>query len=200
MISYAARAVPWGLLGAGAGLIAGLLLLVERWPYTMWPLQGIAVGVLAGMAVWCYHEPAAALIDTLPRGLRWRTTSRSAGSSALLVVWLIALRQTRSGYFGHARDVAWQGIAAVIIAACYLTWCRTRGSTGPARAASASIIGVALFVALARPFPKLVPVFPYTATGHWATSRLLWAAACLAAITLLLLGTRAAPPRRTARA
>jgi hypothetical protein len=200
MIPYAARAVPWGLLGTGAGLIVGLLLLVERWPYTMWPLQGIAVGLLAGMAVWCYHEPAAAVIDTLPRGLRWRTISRSAGSLALLIVWLIAVLETRSGYFGHPRDIAWQGIAAVIIGACYLTWCRSRGSTGPATAASAGIVGIAMFVALARPFPKQFPLFPYTATGHWGTSRLLWSAACLAAITFLLLGSRAAPLRRTGRA
>jgi hypothetical protein len=200
MTSYAARAVPWGLLGTGAGVIVGLLLLVERWPYTLWPLQGTAVGLLAGMAVWCYHEPAAAVVDTLPRGLRWRTVSRSTGALALLVVWLIAVQQTRSGFFGHPRDVAWQGIAAVFVSACYLTWCRSRGSTGPARAASAGIISIALFVALARPMDKQVPIFPYTTTDDWATSRLLWSAACLAAITLLLLGTRSAPHRRTGRA
>jgi hypothetical protein len=192
MISYAARAVPWVLLGTGAGLIVGLLLLVERWPYTLWPLQGIAVGLLAGIAVWCYHEPAAAVVDTLPRGLRWRTFVRSAGSLALLIVWLITVRETRSAYFGHPRDVAWQGIAAVIVGACYLTWCRSRGSTGPARAASAGIVGVAMFVALARPLAPHVPVFPYTATEHWEASRLLWSALCLAAIALLLIGNRAA--------
>ena len=32
----------------------------------MWPLQGIAVGLLAGVAGFAYDEPAAAVVDTLP--------------------------------------------------------------------------------------------------------------------------------------
>jgi hypothetical protein len=174
MIRYAARAVPWGLLGTGAGITIGLLLLVERWPYTLWPLQGAAVGLLAATVVWCYPEPAAAVVDTLPRGLWWRTTARSAGAVAVLALWLVAVRVTRPGYFGHAEDVAWQGIALVVAAAGLLTWQRSRGSTGPARAVSAGIVGVALFVALARPFADVVPVFPYTAGDDWTTSRALW--------------------------
>jgi hypothetical protein len=197
MIRYAARAVPWGLLGTGAGLTIGLLLLVERWPYTLWPLQGTAVGLLAGTAVWCYHEPAAVIVDTLPRGLLWRTISRSTGSIFLLAIWVLAMRETRTGYFGHASDVALQGTAAVVAAAGLMTWQRSRGSTGPARATSAAIVAIALFVALARPFDEHVPVFPYTATDDWSTSRLLWLALCLLPITLLVSRTRRAPTRRT---
>ncbi|MEU4606265.1 hypothetical protein AB0F43_25015 [Kribbella sp. NPDC023972] len=174
MIRYAARAVPWGLLGTGAGFTIALLLLVEQWPYTLWPLQGAAVGLLAATVVWCYPEPAAAVVDTLPRGLWWRTTARSAGAVAVLALWLVAVRATRPGYFGHAEDVAWQGIALLVAAAGLLTWQRSRGSTGPARAVSAGIVGVALFVALARPFADVVPVFPYTAGDDWTTSRVLW--------------------------
>ncbi|TDO50586.1 hypothetical protein EV643_10479 [Kribbella sp. VKM Ac-2527] len=184
MIRYAARAVPWGLLGAGAGLVIGLLLLVERWPYTLWPLQGAAVGLLAGTAVWCFNEPAASLVDTMPRSLRWRTTARSTGTLALVAIWLIALQQTRSGYFGHAEDVAWQGIALAAAASAYMTWQRCRGSTGPARALSAGIVGITLFVALARPFDEVLPIFPYTAGDDWATSRLIWAAVPTAVLLL----------------
>jgi hypothetical protein len=194
MIRYAARAVPWGLLGAGAGLTVGLLLLVERWPYALWPLQGAAVGLLAGTAVWCYQEPAAGLVDTLPRGLHWRTGARSTGSIALLAVWLVALWQTRTGYFGHAADVAWQGIAAALAAAAYMTWQRSRGSTGPARATSSALVAVALFIALARPLDQWVPVFPYTASDDWTTSRLLWTG--LAATVGLFVITRAVPAYR----
>ncbi|MFG1813842.1 hypothetical protein ACGFIF_08770 [Kribbella sp. NPDC049174] len=193
MIRYAARAVPWGLLGTGAALTIGLLLLVERWPYTLWPLQGAAVGLLAATVVWCYPEPAAALVDTLPRGLRWRTTARSAGAVALVTVWLVAVRETRTGYFGHAMDVAWQGTALVVAAAGFLTWQRSRGSDGPARATSAGIVGVALFVALARPFADVVPVFPYLADDDWSTSRLLWA------LPLLLVISLAVRPRQPGR-
>jgi hypothetical protein len=175
MIRYAARAVPWGLLGAGAGLTIGLLLLVERWPYTLWPLQGTAVGLLAATVVWCYQEPAAAVVDTLPRGLWWRTAARSAGAVAVVALWLVAVHRTRPGYFGHAEDVAWQGIALVAASAGFLTWRRSRGSDGPARAVSAGVVGITVFIALARPFDDDVPVFPYTAGDDWATSRVLWA-------------------------
>jgi hypothetical protein len=193
MIRYAARAVPWGLLGTGAALTIGLLLLVERWPYALWPLQGTAVGLLAATVVWCYPEPAAAVVDTLPRGLWWRTTARSAGAVALVVLWVVAVRETRPGYFGHAADVAWQGIALVVATAGFLTWQRSRGSDGPARAVSAGIVGIAVFVALARPFADVVPVFPYTADDDWSTSRALWALLPALAISLL------AHPRRRGR-
>ncbi|WP_433156990.1 helix-turn-helix transcriptional regulator [Kribbella sp. CA-247076] len=176
MIRYTARAVPWGVLGAGAGVMIGLLLLVERWPYTLWPLQGTAVGLLAATVVWCYPEPAAAVVDTLPRGLGWRTAARSGAALAVVLVWLVAVRQTRTGYFGHAVDVAWQGVALVVAAAGLVTWQRSRGSTGPARSVSAGVVGVAVFVSLARPFADAVPVFPYLADDNWSRSRLLWTA------------------------
>ncbi|MFI7064255.1 hypothetical protein ACIBL3_24920 [Kribbella sp. NPDC050124] len=198
MIRYAARAVPWGLLGTGAGLTFGLLLLVERWPYELWPLQGTAVGLLAGTVVWCYPEPAAAVVDTLPRGLGWRTAARSAGAVAVVLVWLIAVRATRPGYFGHAMDVAWQGIALAAAAAGFLTWQRARGSHGPARAVSAGIVGVALFVALARPFADAVPVFPYMADDDWARSRWLWASLPVAVVLISLVRPRQ-PGRRWTR-
>ncbi|WP_405058238.1 hypothetical protein OG474_36630 [Kribbella sp. NBC_01505] len=190
MITYSHRAVPWGLLGVGAALLIGLLRLVERSPYVLWPLQGTAVGLLAGIAVWCYREPAASLIDTLPRGLRWRTTARSTGPLLLLVVWLLALRWTSTAYFGHTWDIAWQGGAAMICAIGFMTWTRSRGSTGPARAASAAIVGVALAVSLARPGARHVPIFPYTSTGDWQTSRVLWGGAAVAILLLPVLTTR----------
>jgi len=199
MTSYAARAVPWGLLGTGAGLMVGLLLLVEYRPYTLWPLQGAAVGLLAGLAVWCYQEPAAVLVDTLPRRLVWRTIARSAGAVGLLAIWLMAVKETHTGYFGHTADVAWQGVAAVIAATGFMTWRRSRGSTGPAAAASAAIVAIALFLALARPLADQVPLFPYRAADDWATSRILWASLALAglAIPFVLRTSRPAPPRRT---
>jgi hypothetical protein len=195
MTSYAARAVPWGILGAGAAVLTGLLVLVERSPYILWPLQGTAVGLLAGTVVWCYHEPAASLVDTLPRGLWWRTAIRSTGPLALLAVWFVALRSTHSAYFGHTPDIAWQGVAATICATGFMTWARSRGSTGPARAASAAIVGVAVVVSLARPGEHHVPIFPFTSTDDWQTSRLLWAIA--AAAFLLPLTSRYFVQRRS---
>jgi hypothetical protein len=177
MTGHAGRAVPWGLLAVGATLVTLLLLLVERWPYTLWPLQGTAVGLLAATAVWSFDEPAASVADTLPRGLFWRTVARASGPLALLLVWAVVVTQTRTGYFGHAADVAWQGVAAVVAGSGFVTWRRFHGAPDPARNTSAAIVSVATFVALARPFDQAVPVFPYTATDDWTTSRLMWSTA-----------------------
>ena len=88
MLRHAARALPWPLLAATAVLLYTLLRAVEQWPYQIWPLQGLAVGLIAGVAAYAYDEPAAAVVDTLPRGLAWRTAARSLGVLLLLGWWL----------------------------------------------------------------------------------------------------------------
>jgi len=87
----------------------------------------------------------------------------------------------------------------VIAATGFMTWRRSRGSTGPAAAASAAIVAVALFVALAKPLADQVPLFPYTAADDWTTSRIMWSALGLVGvgIPMLLRANRPAPPRRT---
>jgi hypothetical protein len=186
MIRHAARAVPWAVVAVGIGLVPLLLLIVERWPYQMWPLQGTAVGVLAATTAWCFDEPAAAVVDTLPRHLGWRTAARCTGVLLIVVVWGLAVGQTHTGYFGHARDVAWQGVAAVLLAVAVVTWRRSRGAATPARAVAAAVVPIAMFAALVRPFEAHVPVFPYTLMGDWASSRVLWTWAAVAALTMFL--------------
>lgn len=197
MIRHAARAVPWAVIAAGVGLVWLLLLVVERWPYSTWPLQGTAVGVLAATAAWCFDEPAAAVVDTLPRHLGWRTAARGTGVLLVVVLWGLALWQTHAGYFGHAHDVAWQGVAAALLAVAVVTMRRSRGAATPARAVAAAVVSVALFVALVRPLEAQLPLFPFTSAGDWGTSRALWTSAGVAALTMLALVGRSGHQART---
>lgn len=185
MIRHAVRALPWGVLAVGAVVLTGLLVLVQRWPWTLWPLQGGAVGLVAASAVWCFDEPLAAVVDTLPRGLAWRTAARSLGVVVLLVVWVGVVAWTRSGLFGHAPDVAWQGVAATVGAGALATWRRSGGVGSPARPIAAALVAVCLFVALARPFEEQLTVFPYGPGADWAGGRLLWTVVALAGVALL---------------
>ncbi|MEO8518302.1 MAG: hypothetical protein ABI438_03915 [Dermatophilaceae bacterium] len=185
MIAHARRAVPSSLLFVAAVLVVALLVLVEHWPYTLWPLQGMAVGLLAAAAAWCFDEPAAAITDTTPRQLAWQTTARSAGVVALLLVWVVAVAQTRSGYFGHALDVAWQGVAATLVVTAIVTWRRSRHVATPAGSAFAATVMVSLALAVVKPLARYVEVFPYASSGHWGGARTLWTAAAVLAVAVL---------------
>lgn len=193
MIRHAARALPWPLLGLAAVVLVALLRIVEQWPYTMWPLEGVAVGLVAGVAAWAYDEPAAAVVDTLPRGLAWRTLARSLGVVLLLVWWLLAVAVTRDAYFGHAVDVAWQGLAATGVVVAAATAQRRRGRSRPASGLATGVVGAAAYLALARPFDNHPPVFPYTAVGPWADSRVLWSGLALGATAVLVVTLREWP-------
>jgi hypothetical protein len=185
MIAYARRAVPSSLLVIAAVLVVGLLVLVEHWPFTLWPLQGMAVGLLAAAAAWCFDEPAAAITDTTPRHLAWQTTARSTGVVALLLVWVVTVAQTRSGYFGHAVDVAWQGIAATLVVTAIVTWRRSQHVATPAGSAFAATVTVSLALAVVKPLAKYVEVFPYTSSGDWGGARTLWTGAAVLAVVVL---------------
>lgn len=174
-----------GVLAVAAALLPGFLVLVQHWPYALWPLQGTAVGLLAAGAVWCFDEPLAAIVDTTPRNLLWRTAARSVGVVLLVCAWSAAVAWTRSGLFGHALDVAWQGVAAVVAVGAFATWRRAAGVATPARPIAAGLVSVCVFLALARPFEDRLPIFPYTAHGDWAGGRMIWTVAALAGLLLL---------------
>ncbi len=138
----------------------------EEWPYTVWPLQGIAVGLAAAAAVWCFDETAAAVVDTLPRGLAWRTLARLLGVVLVLGVWLVSVSWTSTAYFGRQEHVAWQGVAAVVAGSAYTTWRRSRGTATPGLGVATALVCGASYLALARPLDDGLPVFPYLASGR----------------------------------
>jgi len=192
MLRYARTAVPWTRVVVVAVLVLVLLDVVRRWPFTMWPLEGCAVGLLAAGAAWCYDEPAAAVADSTPRGLAWRTCARGLGVLALVAVWLGGVATARASLFGHAHDVALQGVAAIIVASAVAVAARSRGSATPGRSVATVAVPLAVFVALARPMSDTVAVFPYV-TDDWGRSRLLWVVlggAASAVLVAVLAGIR----------
>ena len=163
VVRHAARALPWPLLAAAAVLLYGLLRAVQEWPYAVWPVEGLAVGFLAGMAAFAYDEPAAAVVDTLPRGLAWRTAARSLGVALLLGWWLLVVALTRDTYLRprHGDRLAGsRGTVAVVATTAHL---RSRGAAGPATLVGTAVVGGAMFLALAQPLQNRLPIFPLPA-------------------------------------
>lgn len=192
MTTYAARAIPWQLLAICAAMMAALMLLVRLHAWTLWPLQGLAVGLLAGAVGWCLDEPAAAVVDAAPRGLAWRTAARGIGVALLAAVWLSLVWWARPALFGHPGTVAVQGLSAVAMAGSWVTWRRARAAATPGNRFATAVVPLTAAWALARPFETRLPIFPYGPTGpaaNWASSTWLWAvagAASLAFIVVLL--------------
>ncbi len=186
MLRHAARALPWPLLAAAAVLLYALLRTVQQWPYQVWPLQGLAVGLVAGIAAFAYDEPSATVVDTLPRGLAWRTAARSLGVVLLLGWWLLAVALTRDAYFGHAMAIAWQGLAATVAVVATTAHLRRRGAAAPATLVGTAVVGGVAFLALARPFENRLPIFPYPVADHWSDSRTLWTGVLVATTSWLV--------------
>jgi hypothetical protein len=190
MLRYAARAVPWSRVALAAVLVLVLMDVVRRWPWTMWPLEGTAVGLLAGAAAWCFDEPAAMVVDSAPRSLLWRTLARGSGVVVLLVAWAVAVFITRDSLVGHPGEVAFQGVAAVLAAVAYTCWRRAGGDSSPGLRTAAMVVPVATAWALVRPFSEALPVFPYgdgsMDFGDWEVSLVGWAVVAGCGVVLLV--------------
>lgn len=186
MLRHAARGVPWALVAVVAVLLAGLLALVRWRPWTLWPLEGVAVGLLAAAVGWCLDEPAAPVVDVAPRGIAWRTAARATGAAALLAAWATAVWWARDGLFGHPAHVLLQGAAAAVLAAAWTTWRRASGEATPGARWAIAIVPITTAWALVRPFDTALPVFPYADRG-WAASGAGWIAAGVGAAAMLTL-------------
>ena len=196
MLHHAARAVPWGRIALAAGLVVVLMELVRWNPWVLWPLQGTAVGLLAGAAAWCFDETAAAVADTSPRGLAWRAAARSPAVLLLILAWAFAVaRLGNDATFGHLDAVRVQGLAAVAIGAAVACWRRAQGEASPGLLFAAVIVPVATVWALVRPLGDHLAVFPYgTTSSHgWHLSTIGWATAGVLAGLLLIAALTDAP-------
>jgi hypothetical protein len=141
--------------------------------------------LLAGAAAWCFDEASAAVVDAAPRHLAWRTAARLAGPGTLAAWWIAAVWTTQDAFHGHAIDVMWHGIAAVTGVVAYVTCRRSAGVAVPGTSAAAIVVASAAFLALARPWPDRVPLFPYVFGGPWGRADLWWTAEAIAAGVLL---------------
>jgi len=178
VIAYLRQAIPWQVPLCG-GLVTGLLVALVAWdPWTLWPLQAIAVGVLAAAAGWCFDEPAAAVVDVAPRGLAWRSAARALPVLALAGFWCGAVAIARQAFFGYPWHVAGQGVAAMALAAVWATWRRSAGHARPGARLTVLVVPACAAWGLLRPAERALPIFPYAPTpGPWQSSAILWAAA-----------------------
>ncbi|GAA2382878.1 hypothetical protein [Dactylosporangium salmoneum] len=180
MLRHAARAVPWTLVAMASLLLFGLFEAVRYDNWTLWPLQGTAVGLLAGAVGWCLDEPAAAVVDPAPRGLAWRTIARGSGIAVLLAAWAAAVWWARAELYGHPWAVFAQGLAAAAVAAAWVTWRRAAGEATPGQRWAVTVVPTVTAWALVRPLEQHVPVFPYAFGGdygNWTVSSTGWAVA-----------------------
>lgn len=187
---YAARAVPWLLAGAGGAMIVGLMALVGRWPWVMWPLEGTALGLLAGVVAWANDERCAAIVDTLPRSLRWRTLARSVVVALMLAVWIACLLAQRHRLPPHLPLFALQGLAAAAVALAVTVWRRAAGSAEPGRTFASVIIPTSAALALIRPAARRLPLFPIWPGEDWARSTAIWTTVFGASLVVLALALR----------
>lgn len=195
MIRYAAHAVPWPRVGVSAVLVIVLMELVGRWPWDTWPLQGMAVGLLAGAAAWCFDEPAAAIVDPAPRSLAWRTWARGSGVLVLAVAWALSVGRAWDGLFGHPWVVTVQGAAAMLAGAAWTTWRRAAGVATPGMPLAITVVPMVTGWALTRPLEQQLPVFPYApeGSGDWGASLAGWTCLGVTAVVILLTALADAP-------
>lgn len=184
---YAARAVPWRLAGAGCLVIVVLMALVGGWPEVMWPLEGTALGLLAAVVAWANDERCAAIVDTLPRSLRWRTLARSVILALMLAVWVACLLAQRHRLPPHLPLFALQGLAAAAVALAVTVGRRAAGSAEPGRTFASVIIPTSAALALTRPAARRLPLFPIWPGEDWARSTAIWTTAFGASLVVLTL-------------
>lgn len=197
MIRYAARAVPWALVLATCIVVAALMALVAAWPEVVWPLEGAAVGLLAGAAAWSMDETAAAVVDTLPRPLWWRTAARAVVVVPLALVWIACVLVAGDRLPPHSDLFLLQGFAGVIVAVAFVTWRRAQGEAAPGDRVASAAVAVAVAFALLRPLPEHLPLFPVWAYEQWELSLAIWSALAAAAAVLLALALSRQPGGRS---
>ncbi len=188
MIAYAARAVPWTRVALAAGLVAVLMELVRWNPWVLWPLEGTAVGLLAGATAWCFDETSAAVVDATPRGLAWRTMARSPGPLVLLGTWTaVVLHAGADTMFGHLDEIWFQGVAACLAGAAYTGWRRSSGEASPGLRFATAVVPATTAWALLRPLDRHLSVFPYgtTTPAGWDHSASAWVTLAIATVVTL---------------
>ena len=189
MIRYAARAVPWSLVAAACALAPVLMAIVAAWPESMWPLQGTAVGVLAGVVAWALDERPASIVDSLPRPHWWRTVARIlVVVPVTLAVAIGSLVVHRDRLPDHLPLFVVQAVVAVVLALAVAVWRRSRGVAEPGTTFATYVIPAAAALALIRPARRLAAGLPRSwAAERWALSWGLWlTAGAIGAIAVIL--------------
>jgi hypothetical protein len=199
VLDYARRALPLQeLYVGGAGLLA-LLWLVGRWPQELWQLAGVSAALVGAVAGCLFDEPAASIVDTLPRGRRWRTTARLLPVVLLTLLWVVAASMLDPADIGRSDVLRLQGVGAILLGVAAATWLRRRGRATPGIMVASSMLLVLSFAAVMNPIDAQLPLFPYGPVGDWAASRLLWAGLASAAAIAIVSSCSDGWPTRASR-
>jgi hypothetical protein len=196
MLRYAASAVPWVRVALAAVLVALLMELVRWKPWVLWPLEGTAVGLLAGASAWCFDESAAVVVDVAPRSLAWRSSARTPAVLGLTLVWCaVVWHAGNRALFGQSLNILVQGLVAIAIGAGYASWRRAWGEPTPGLVLATAVIPLTSAWALVRPLETRLPVFPYgsSSASDWTTSTVGWLTLGTLALIVLVAALSDAP-------
>lgn len=186
VLVYARAANPWAMLGITLALIVMLLTIVARWPYTMWPLHGAAVGLVAGTAAWAVDETTATIVDVSPRPLWWRSAARALTPMILAVAWTSMHLGISDRLPDRLGLFILQGVTAAAIGFAAGSGMRARGRAEPGQWIASFVCPLTLGVALAKPFNDHVPLFPVWPHDDWTRSTLIWSGVALMALALVV--------------
>jgi hypothetical protein len=198
VLRYALRTLPVPELYVGGLGLLGLLWLVDRWPQQLWQLAGVAVALAGAVAAYLFDEPAALIVDTLPRARWWRTTARLLPVALLVLLWLAAASLVNPENIGRADVLRLQGVGTILLAVAATTWLRRRRRPSPGAIVASTVLLVLTFAALMNPMDDQLPLFPYGPQGAWAASRLLWIGLATVAAVAVAASCTGGPQRRAA--
>jgi hypothetical protein len=185
LFGYAVRALPRGAFAAAGLVTVAWLWMLDRAPAAVWPAAGIAVGAVGAAASLLLDEPAASVVDTLPRPRWWRTVARLLPAALLAGAWVTGTLLVDLDDVGPADLVALYGLATILGAAALTGALRRGGRPTPGIAVGAAILLVLAVATIVNPLARWLPLFPMPGDGAWAASRLLWT--CVAAVAAAVL-------------
>jgi hypothetical protein len=207
MLRHALPGAPTVIAAVAVAIAAGLLWLVEVSPPVAWPAVGMAAALLGVASARAFDEPAASIVDTLPRPLWWRTAARLALPVLLAVAWVVTVEVADVRPNGRPDVIRLQGVALILTGAAAATALRRRGRATPGGAIGGGLLLVVTTLAVANPAHEVVPLFPFHRDPTWTRAWWIWAAVAAAAASTLALscvelsaaGARGGSRRRAGR-
>jgi hypothetical protein len=183
---YARTATSWAVLGVTSALIVALLTIVARWPYTMWPLHGTAIGLIAGTSAWAVDETTAKIVDVSPRPLWWRNAARATTPLILIAAWTSMHLSIRNRLPDRLSLFILQGVTAAALGFAAASTLRARGRAEPGQWIFSFVCPLVLGVALAKPLNDHAPLFPVWPHDNWTRSTFIWSGVALVALALVV--------------
>ncbi|HET9945082.1 MAG TPA: hypothetical protein VFR56_05485 [Actinomycetes bacterium] len=144
MTGPALSAVPWGPVAAGSAL-GVVCVAVDSWLVPSGPGSAMLWFGLAGFAAasaFVLDEAAAAVVDAVPRTLRWRTLRRLAVGLVPLACWLLAtglVDRSPAGLSWPALAVTGTGVVCAALATSAVL--RQAGNPTPGDVVAATVGG-----------------------------------------------------------